>query len=64
MEYKMPRRLPEKRLLPPLVKDSWQSFGLQKLNPARFIKVVNKILRGKHLLVGPYREKKSSPESE
>jgi hypothetical protein len=60
----MPRQLQGKNLLTPLKKDSWQSFGLQKLNPARFIRVVNKILRGKHLLVGPYRKKQSNPNSE
>jgi hypothetical protein len=34
-------------------KDIWHLYGLQALVPARFVQIVNDILRGRQSLVGP-----------
>jgi hypothetical protein len=44
-------------------KDIWHLYGLQALVPARFIHVVNDILKGRYTLIGTPQERKS-PEDD
>ncbi len=39
------------------VKDCWHPYGLQGLNPEKFVLVTSKILKGKHGLINFGRKK-------
>ncbi|MGB8658132.1 MAG: hypothetical protein WCE90_10175 [Candidatus Zixiibacteriota bacterium] len=51
----------ERRRLPP--KTCWVTYGLQGLSTEKFLKVVQRILDGKLMLLGAHRTEPESPQT-
>jgi hypothetical protein len=47
----------------PPVKRYWVTYKLQSLSTEKFLEVVNKILRGEHILLEPAQEEKDNSGS-
>ena len=49
----MPKRKEKEKFAELRQKDCWHLYGLQSLAPSKFTSVVEQILQGKYILIGP-----------